>query len=319
MKWTDSRLAALDTDRDWKPNAAAALVKFEQRKRAALSFRRRLTWTTAAAAAIFAGAMFVPVSGSGAPPPAACTQQRLWQKLLPSEAPRAPQPTAGVEPLLGTAHPANPLVVNPPVVNPFAELRPKPAAPPKTKARAADTIVVANYKEIGARSAAVVCEVYTDYQCPHCATLFRDTIPPLMAEYVKAGKVRLRHRDFPLPGHPYARLAARYANAAGELGYYETAVNQIFATQPQWSATGDVDAALAAVLTPSVMQKVRALLEHDAKLDNTIAADVAAGRDDQLHQTPTLVVVSKGKRQVLPGAPSYSLLKTYLDQVLAGQ
>jgi hypothetical protein len=27
--------------------------------------------------------------------------------------------------------------------------------------------------------------------------------------------------------------------------------------------------------------------------------------------------VSKGKRQLLPGSPSYTLLKTYLDQVLS--
>jgi protein-disulfide isomerase len=60
---------------------------------------------------------------------------------------------------------------------------------------------------------------------------YRDTYPSLVSEYVINGKVRVVHRDFPLPQHKYARLAARYANAADELGLYDVAFNRSFETQ----------------------------------------------------------------------------------------
>jgi protein-disulfide isomerase len=99
---------------------------------------------------------------------------------------------------------------------------------------------------------------------------------------------------------PHSPGSAKDANAAGPLGYYETAVNQIFKTQPEWSSSGDVDSMLAQVIPPDAMQKVRDVVEHDATLDDTIARDIAIGREDQIHQTPSLVIVAKGTRQLLP-------------------
>ena len=97
-----------------------------------------------------------------------------------------------------------------------------------------------NFKETGSVLAPITCELFTDYQCPHCATVFLQILPGFLAEYVSTGKVKLIHRDFPLPMHPHARIAARYANAAGVLGYYDVVVNQIFRTQAIWAASGDV-------------------------------------------------------------------------------
>jgi protein-disulfide isomerase len=37
-----------------------------------------------------------------------------------------------------------------------------------------------------------------------------------VADYVKTGKVRLIHRDFPLAMHQHSKLAARYANDRGK-------------------------------------------------------------------------------------------------------
>jgi protein-disulfide isomerase len=318
-RWVDERLATLNTAREWRPNAAKAMVQLEQRKRAARSRRRRWFWATVAAVGISIGALLMPVSGACAPPPAACSHL-LWETVFRMKAPVTAGPstpsTEGLPaPALSDSPPVNP---NPKPLarraNEFAQAS-RPAPAPQTPAPAA----VRNFKELGSDSAAVVCEVYADYQCPPCATLFRDTIPMLMTQYVETGKVKLRHRDFPLPVHSYARLAARYANAAGQLGHYEAIVDQIFKTQPIWSSSGDIDAMVAQVLPPDVMQGVRELLAHDAKLDETIAADLAMGHEDHLRQTPSLVVVSKGKRQLLPGTPSFSLLKSYIDQVLAEQ
>jgi protein-disulfide isomerase len=160
-------------------------------------------------------------------------------------------------------------------------------------------------------------EVYTDYECPACAALYRQVIPLLITQFVQTGKVRLLHRDFPLVQHQYSRLAARYANAAGKMGQYDLAVNQLFQTQDQWGADGNVDKQVAQVLAPGVMQKVRDLVQNDSTLDDTVTADVAMARQDAINQTPTIVVVYKGKRQPIAGFHDFTLLQTYLDQLLA--
>jgi protein-disulfide isomerase len=174
-----------------------------------------------------------------------------------------------------------------------------------------------NYKESGSLSAPVVSEIYTDYECPYCANFYLTVYPKFYAEFVKTGKVRVIHRDFPLPQHQYSRLAVRYANAAGELGHYGEVVNQLFATQAEWGANGNVDQAVAHVLPTDIMSKVRSLVESDPALDATIAADMAMVAHDQINQTPTIVFVYKGTRHKVVGPPSFELLRKYLEEILA--
>ncbi|HEV2447743.1 MAG TPA: thioredoxin domain-containing protein, partial [Candidatus Sulfopaludibacter sp.] len=207
-----------------------------------------------------------------------------------------------------------------------------PGAPPVTVAEAPQTAsparrpqrptpvstpapAVTNFKESGLPTAPITIEIYTDYECPACAALYRDFVPTLIAQYVQAGKVKMLHRDVPLPQHQYSRLAARYANAAGRMGQYDLVVNQLFQTQNTWGGDGSVDKQVAQVLAPGVMQKVRALVENDATLDDTVNTDVAMATKDAIRQTPTLVVVAKGKRQAIAGIPDFTLLKTYLEQL----
>ena len=61
-------------------------------------------------------------------------------------------------------------------------------------------------------------EVFGDFQCPACRGFFETTVKQVIDDYVIPGKVYLIHRDFPLEMHPYARQAARLANAAAEFG-----------------------------------------------------------------------------------------------------
>jgi protein-disulfide isomerase len=173
-----------------------------------------------------------------------------------------------------------------------------------------------NYKESGSQGAPVTFEIYSDYQCQACAQAFANLIPELTATYVKTGKAKLVHRDYPLPQHQYAKLAARYANAAGRLGHYDAAVAQIFKTQSVWEKDGAIDRALAPALPADVMQKARQMARNDASLDDTVTADMAMAAKDGINQTPSLVVAAKGKRRVIPGAPSVALLKGYVDEIL---
>jgi protein-disulfide isomerase len=196
-----------------------------------------------------------------------------------------------------------------------AETAPKKAADHKASAAAG---VPKNFKESGSPTAPVTVEVYTDYECPACRAFYMDTLPSLNADFVATGKVHLLHRDYPLPQHQYSKTAMHFANAAGEIGKYDLVANQIFVSQPQWSQNGNVEAAVAKVLPPADLEKVKTIMKTDTHIDDSVTQDVAmANNTDHLNQTPTIVIVAKGKRDVIAGGMPYSILKQYLNQKLA--
>ncbi len=192
----------------------------------------------------------------------------------------------------------------------------KAAAERKTPAAAAAPAAPKNFKETGSPTAPITIEVYTDYECPACRELYLNTLPPLTTDFVATGKVRLIHRDYPLPQHQYSKIATRYANAAGQIGKYEIVANQIFQTQTEWSQSGNVDGVVAKVLGPADMQKVRELVKTDSRLDDSVAKDVAMGNQDHLSQTPTMTIVSNGKREPISRGMPYAILKSYLNKKL---
>ncbi len=194
----------------------------------------------------------------------------------------------------------------------------KPAALTGANPVASDKAAPENFafKTSGSASAPITLEIYSDYECPYCARFYDETVPLILAQYVATGKAKLVHHDLPLPQHAWAKLAARYANAAGELGQYDLAVNRIFQTQGAWRDNGNIDAQLAQVLSAGLMQKVRERVMNDSTLDHTIAVDLEMAGKDHINQTPSLVVESKGKRENLSPPPAFGVLKNYLDQLL---
>jgi protein-disulfide isomerase len=221
--------------------------------------------------------------------------------------------SAGHNPAVVVNGPATPPAAswNGPEPNVAAKPAPSPAPTPQAVAASAA------YKESGSVLAPMTAELYSDYECPHCATTFLTVMPEFIRDYVDTGKVRFIHRDFPLAQHQYARLAARYANAAGTLGHYDAVVQQLFRTQASWAVTGDIGTQVAQVLPAAVMQQVRQLVDSDTRLEETVNADMAAARQIPLTMTPTLVVTYKGKSQVLAPVPQYELLKSYMDELLS--
>lgn len=177
--------------------------------------------------------------------------------------------------------------------------------------------LVQNYKEFGSPTAPITLEIYTDYSCPSCRNFYMQTMPSLMAQYVATNRARIIHRDFPLPQHQFSRLAARYANAAGEIGKYDVVVNQIFKTQPEWDTNGAIEPQVAKVLSPAEMTRVRDLVKTDPHLDDTVTKDVAVANQDGVNQTPTMVLVRNGKRENIAPIPPFTVLKSYLDSILA--
>jgi len=142
-----------------------------------------------------------------------------------------------------------------------------------------------------------------------------ETIQAALKDCVAKGKVQIVHRDFPLPQHQYAKLAARYANASAPLGLYQKLCDQLFLTQQEWEKTGNVDGAVARVVSPADMAKIRAAIK-DPHIDDEMNRDVAMGMQAHINQTPTMVVIYKGKRIPVAGMVSYSILSQFFDSLL---
>jgi protein-disulfide isomerase len=170
-------------------------------------------------------------------------------------------------------------------------------------------------KSLGVKAAPITMEVFSDFQCPACRELYFQTVRPVIDNYVSAGKVYLIHRDMPLPVHPHSREAARYANAAARLRKMENVVVALFDKQAVWAADGNVDSVGATALTPSEMVRVRKLVSGGT-LDEGIDKDVALGNQFRVTQTPTTIITYKGQTYPVVGVVSYSMMKTFLEQLL---
>jgi protein-disulfide isomerase len=191
-----------------------------------------------------------------------------------------------------------------------------PAAPAPQPVAAATNSDIDPYKAFGSKNAPVTMEVFSDFQCPACKTLFITTNRRLMDDYVSSGKVYLIHRDFPLPMHAHSRVAARYARAAAQLGKGEPVEQALFQNQEKWEQNGDVDGTVAAVLSAAEMAKVRALVKGGT-LDPMIDKDYALGQTYRVNQTPTTVFHCKGQTYPYSGVMTYDILKTFLEQLLS--
>ena len=199
----------------------------------------------------------------------------------------------------------------------FAKQQAKAPAPASAKAAAAPanpTFV----KAIGNPNAPITMEVFGDFQCPACRGFFEGTVKQVIDDYVIPGKVYLVHHDFPLDMHPYARQAARLANAAAELGQFEAIERALYDHQDEWSTKGNIDEVMATYFPPTQFKKFQAFeSQHISEINASIERDRALGMQRNVNQTPTVYVTAHGKTEALPGGGvDYKLLKSYFDYLL---
>jgi len=168
----------------------------------------------------------------------------------------------------------------------------------------------------GQSNARVLIEVYSDYQCPYCKTLYENTLRSLIAEYVDTGKVYLIHHEFPLPRHAHAMEAACYACAANRVGKYEQVGDVLFRNQESWAASGNVDETVSSVLTTDEAKKVRTLA-RDPAITAEVREDIQAGLTAHVDGTPTLILTYRQKQYRLPATASYPVLRRFIDQLLS--
>ncbi|MGC1686318.1 MAG: thioredoxin domain-containing protein [Candidatus Acidiferrales bacterium] len=211
-------------------------------------------------------------------------------------------------------------------------------SPPVTKTAAVpDEYIV---KAIGSKSAPVTMEVFSDYQCPSCGSLYEQTLKPLIADYVASGKVYLVHRDFPLPLHKYGYEAARWVSAAALVGKYPEVEAALYDNQAAWSVDGNIQKYVAAAMSPVDFKRVAKMMEvcpppaagvspasysqtgkpaaHGCPFDASIEKDKALGNTVPVSATPTFRFYYKGKTYgPMSGVVSWPIMKQFLDQVIS--
>jgi protein-disulfide isomerase len=190
-------------------------------------------------------------------------------------------------------------------------------------------------KVYGSKNAPITMEIFTDYQCPTCGTLFEQTLRPMINDYVASGKVYVVHHDYPLQMHQYSGQAARWANAAAEVGQFEAVEGALYDNQAAWTASGDLAKYISGAMSTTDFKRVQKLMEgceppgptakpgginpspHPCSLDAFIAQDVALGNQIPVTGTPTYIIYSKGQK--LPagsGFVSWPILKKFFDSLL---
>lgn len=188
----------------------------------------------------------------------------------------------------------------------------------KTVSSPAPNVNPSERKSLGSKSAPITIEVFSDFQCPACRNFYETTLKLVIDNYVNTGKVYLVHRDFPLDMHPFSRQAARFANAAAELGQFESVERALFDHQDTWSPTGKIDEALASTIPAAELKKIHEIeSQHATEINASIERDRTMGIQRNVNQTPTIYVTAHGKTEPLPGGGvDYRLLKQYLDYLL---
>jgi protein-disulfide isomerase len=214
-----------------------------------------------------------------------------------------------------------------------------PVARKAPATKPAPTSVSAPVKVYGTKGAPITLEVFTDYECPICRNFYEGTLRYVINDYVAAGKVYIIHHDFPLQMHPYSGIAARWANAAAEVGQFGVAESALYDNQTAWTNDGSIAKYIAQAMPSSDFARVAAIMKdcttpapqvtspgidplaksgHACPVDQYLAQDIEAGYHDNVNATPTYIIYHNGQKVTQASSyVSWPILKQFLDSVLA--
>ncbi|MFZ5424260.1 MAG: DsbA family protein [Patescibacteria group bacterium] len=154
---------------------------------------------------------------------------------------------------------------------------------PSLEVASTSKLVPAHAYTLGNPEAVVTIVEFSDFQCPACKTA-APVVKTLLRKY--DGDVRLVYRNFPLPQHRNAEMAAIAAQAAGQQGKFWEYHDVLFANQDKLREQDLVK--YADDLELDVAQ-----FEQDLKneiFENVIAEDIRDARAIGVSSTPTFYV-----------------------------
>jgi protein-disulfide isomerase len=194
-----------------------------------------------------------------------------------------------------------------------AAAAPAPSAPAANNPSPADSndkyeVKVGDAPAKGPASAPVTVVAFSDFQCPFCSRAV-PTVHQLETEY--GGKVRIVFKQFPLPFHDKAHLAAEAALAANEQGKFWQMHDKLFANQQALDRASLEKYAQDLGLD---MTKFKAALDS-GKFKDKVDAEDREGAAVGVTGTPTFFI--NGTRVV--GAQPIDAFKAIIDKELKGK
>lgn len=173
----------------------------------------------------------------------------------------------------------------------LGELKQREAQTAPLSAAAQAKIAAKGAPSFGPDDAKVTVVEFSDFECPYCSRA-ANVVHEIRKKY--GDRVRFVFRQFPLPMHPQAHLAAQASLAAAEQGKFWEFHDLLF--QNQRALTRDSLEGYAQQLSLNVPKLKQALdgQTQKAKVD----ADVALGEEVFVNGTPTVFI--NGKRVANP-------------------
>ena len=182
-----------------------------------------------------------------------------------------------------------------------------------TTPAAKDQLIKSNSHSTVNPNAKVNLVEFGDYQCPACAAAY-PIVEQLLAQYKSNPQVNFVFRNFPLPQHQYAQLAAESAEAAGAQGNYWGMYNLLYTNQDTWVNSTDPLSLFVGYATTLKLDVTRFKSEVQAgKYADVINQDAQDGTALGINSTPTFFI--NGVMEV--GIQSSADFKARIDTALA--
>ena len=176
---------------------------------------------------------------------------------------------------------------------------------PKTAVLAKTTLftgIPENSGVLGNPKAKVTVTEFLDLQCPICAAASKSTLPALVNDYVRSGKVKLQARPLHFIGADSVR-AARVAAGAKQQGHLWPFLEAFYASQGQENSGYVTDGFLRSVASAAGIDGATALDYAGKPAANAPMeqADTEAARL-KVSSTPTFVVTRDGGSPTVIGS-----------------
>jgi protein-disulfide isomerase len=144
------------------------------------------------------------------------------------------------------------------------------------------------------------------------------TLPKIDETYIQTGKVRYVAKDFPLPSHANAQVAAEAARCAGLQGGYWAMHDRLFQDQKEW-ASQDRTTAIETIAGYAQEleldgETLRRCVES-GQFGELIRQDQWEGQQAGVQGTPSFLI----NGQLFVGAYPYEAFEAFIEAALAAE
>jgi protein-disulfide isomerase len=171
---------------------------------------------------------------------------------------------------------------------------------------------------LGRKDAPVTLVEYADLQCPYCAIWERNTLPALVREYVRSGKLRIEFRGLAFIG-PDSETALRAALAAGQKNRLWHVVELLYLNQGHENSGWVTEGLLTGILRAAGLDATPVLgARESAAVDRELAKAAAQARAAKVGGTPSFELgrTGGGLAPLAPRSLAPAPFRTAIAQLL---